>query len=36
MVDDKQGTDQASTMEADELPGIIGYVTRKYLSLIHI
>ena len=30
MVDDKQGTDQASTMEADELPGIIGYVTRKY------
>ena len=30
MVDNKQGTDQASTMEADELPGIIGYVTRKY------
>ena len=30
MVNDKQGTDQASTMEADELPGIIGYVTRKY------
>ena len=30
MADNKQGTDQASTMEAEELPGIIGYVTRKY------
>ena len=30
MVNDKQGTDQASTMDADELPGIIGHVTRKY------
>jgi hypothetical protein len=30
MVNDKQGTDQASTIDSDELPGIIGHVTRKY------
>ena len=30
MADNKQGTDQASTMPSEELPGIIGYVTSKY------
>jgi hypothetical protein len=30
MADNKQGTDQASTMPSEELPGIIGYVTNKY------
>ena len=30
MANNKQGTDQASTMPSEELPGIIGYVTSKY------
>ena len=30
MAENKQGTDQASTMPSTELPGIIGYITSKY------
>jgi len=30
MAENKQGTDQASTMPPEKLPGIIGYITSKY------
>ena len=30
MVDEVQGTDQASTMPEDDAPGIVGYISSKY------